>query len=62
MGDMDKKNPGAVALGKLRMAKMTTEEKKEFASKGGTTRLKNMSKKARKELARKAAAARWGNR
>lgn len=43
-----KKNPAAVALGKL------------GASKGGIARAKKLSPARRKEIARKAIAARWG--
>jgi hypothetical protein len=42
-----KKNPAAVALGKL------------GASKGGTARAKNLSAKRRSEIARNAVLARW---
>jgi hypothetical protein len=42
-----RKNPAAVALGKL------------GASKGGKARAKKLSAKRRKEIARKAIAARW---
>jgi hypothetical protein len=42
-----KKNPAAVALGKL------------GASKGGKARAKNLSPEKRKEIARKAAQMRW---
>jgi len=44
----DKRNPAAVALGKLGGAK------------GGKARAKALSKKQRSEIARAAAAARWG--
>ncbi|MBI3695337.1 MAG: hypothetical protein HY238_10945 [Acidobacteria bacterium] len=45
-----KKNPAAVALGKL------------GAKKGGKTRMQMLTPEERKELARKAAVARWGKR
>jgi len=66
-----KKNPAAVALGKLggkvggkvRMENMSAEERAEFASKGGKVggraRADKLSSKRRSEIARKAAAARW---
>jgi hypothetical protein len=67
-----KKNPAAVALGRLggkvggkaRMEAMSPEERTEFASKGGAVggraRADKLSSKRRSEIARKAAAARWG--
>jgi hypothetical protein len=69
---MAKKNPHAVALGKLGAEKrsqvLTPEEKKEIAKKGGTVggpaRAKKLTQARRTEIARKAgkagAAARWG--
>ena len=66
-----KKNPAAVALGRLggkvggkvRMETMSAEERAEFASKGGQAggpaRAEKLSSKRRSEIARKAAAARW---
>ena len=45
-----KKNPAAVALGRL------------GGLKGGKARAKKLSAKRRKEIAKKAAAARWGRR
>lgn len=45
-----KKNPAAVALGKL------------GAKKGGKARMKQLTPAERTELARKAAEARWGKR
>lgn len=66
-----KKNPAAVALGKLggkvggkaRMKTMSPEQRAEFASKGGVVggraRAEKLSSKRRSEIARKAAAARW---
>lgn len=45
-----KKNPAAVALGKL------------GGKKGGPARAKKLSKERLKEIAQKAARARWGNR
>lgn len=57
-----KKNPAAVALGKLggkkggkaRMAAMTPEERSEFARQGGKTSRKNLTPEERRERARKA--------
>lgn len=62
-----KKNPAAVALGKLggakggknRAAKLTREERKAIASKGGTARAAKLTPKERSELARRAVLARW---
>ena len=68
---MAKKNPAAMALGRLggkkggpaRMQSMTPEERAEFARKGGTiggkARAKKLTKAQRKAIAQKAAAARW---
>jgi hypothetical protein len=60
------KNPAAVALSKLRMEKMTPEQRQEVARAGGLVggraRAKKLTKAQRKESARKAAAARWGNK
>ena len=57
-----RKNPAAVALGKLggkkggraRMASMTAEERREFASKGGKTSRKKLTPEQRSAIARKA--------
>jgi hypothetical protein len=66
-----KKNPAAVALGKLggkvggkmRMETMSPGERAEFASKGGKAggraRAEKLSSKRRSEIARQAAAVRW---
>ena len=68
---MAKKNPAAVALGRLggriggpaRIAAMTPKQLEEFARKGGEAggkaRAESLSKKRRQEIAKKAAAARW---
>jgi len=56
---MDRKHPGAVALGKRRMQGLTDEERQEFARKGAKARVKSMTKTERKKAAQKAAAARW---
>lgn len=55
--DTADKNPAAVALGKLRAAQMTTEER----SAAGKARLKKLTKAERKAIAKKAAEARWAN-
>ena len=69
-----KKNPAAVALGKLggkkggpaRMRAMTPEERQAFARAGGLAGAKAravlLTPAKRKEIARKAAAARWGKK
>jgi len=62
-----KKNPHAVALGKLggkkRVESLTSEELSDIARKGGNVggraRADKLSSKRRSEIARKAAAARW---
>jgi hypothetical protein len=66
-----KKNPAAVALGKLggkkggtaRMASMTPEERVEFARSGGKVggkaRAEKLSAAQRREIAQNAIAARW---
>jgi hypothetical protein len=66
-----KKNPAAVALGKLggkkggkaRMESMTAEEREEFAraggQAGGKARAEKLSPARRKEIAKAAIAARW---
>jgi general stress protein YciG len=68
---MAKKNPAAVALGRLggrkggpaRIAAMTPKELQEFTRKGGQAggkaRAESLSKKKRQDIAKKAAAARW---
>ena len=70
---MARKNPAAVALGKLggpkggraRMESMTHEERREFARQGGKSggqaRAAKLSPARRKEIAKTAAAARWPN-
>ena len=62
----EKKHPGAVALGKLRMQKLTAAQREEFARTGGRIggkkRAEALSAKRRKEIAQKAAEARWGKR
>ena len=57
-----KKNPAAVALGKLggkkggraRMKQMTEDERREFASKGGKASRGKLTPEQRSEIARKA--------
>ena len=64
---MAKKNPHAVALGRLggkkRVLSLTAEQLSEIARKGGKVggraRAEKLSSKRRSEIARKAAAARW---
>jgi hypothetical protein len=63
-----KKNPNAVALGRLggkaSMDGKSQEQREDFAraggKAGGPARAKALSPKRRKEIAKKAAAARWG--
>jgi hypothetical protein len=69
-----KKNPAAVALGKLggkkggpaRMKLMNAEERQSFARAGGLAsakgRMTKLTEERRKAIARKAAAARWGKK
>jgi hypothetical protein len=69
-----KKNPAAVALGKLggrkgglaRMKMMSPDDRQAFARAGGLAggkaRAKKLSSAQRKASARKAAAARWGKK
>lgn len=67
---MAKKNPNAVALGRLggktRAKVLTLEEQARIGRKaglvGGRARAEKLSKKQRSEIARKAAAARWAKR
>lgn len=71
---MTRKNPHAVALGrlggrkggKISMQNRTAEEREEFARSGGLAggraRARSLNAQQRKEIAKKAAAARWGNR
>jgi hypothetical protein len=68
---MAKKNPAAVALGRLggkkggksRMESLTAEERQEFAraggKAGGKARAEKLSPARRKAIAKAAAAARW---
>lgn len=57
-----RKHPGAVSLGKRRMAKLSEEERAALGAKGGKSRLKTMTKAQRSASAKKAAAARWGKK
>ena len=59
---MASKHPGAVSMGRRRMALLTAEERKELSAMAGKSRLKKIPKARRKEIARKAAAARWGKK
>lgn len=56
------KNQAAVALGRLRAATMTREEREKAGAAGGAARAKKLSKTKRKAIAKKAAAARWGKK
>jgi hypothetical protein len=53
--DQPKKNPAAVALGRLRAASMTQDER----SAAGKARLRKLTKAQRKAIASAAAKARW---
>jgi len=61
-GDMQEKNPAAVALGKLRARTLTFEERSKGGKKGVRTRNRNLSAEERSEIAKKAAAARWAKK
>ena len=52
--EMRKKNPAAVELAKLRMKKMTAEERSEVALLGGEARARKLTPEQRSEIARKA--------
>lgn len=62
-----RKNPAAVALGKLgglkggkaRAAKLSPERRSEIARKASAARMTKISPQRRKEIARKAIRARW---
>jgi hypothetical protein len=60
---MKKKNPAAVALGRLggvaRAKSLTAKGREESARKAGKARLSTMTTKQRSAVAKKAAAARW---
>jgi hypothetical protein len=56
------KNPAAVALGKLRAATMTAEDRERASRAGGLALARKRTKKQRSASARKAAAARWAKR
>jgi hypothetical protein len=60
--DTGGKNEAAVALGKLRAANMTSEERSEAGKAGGAARAKALTKAERKASAQKAAAARWAGK
>ena len=60
-----KKNPAAVARGKLSASKRTEFERQQIAARGGRlggARRRELSKEERSELARAAAVARWNKR
>jgi hypothetical protein len=61
-----RKNRAAVELAKLRMKRMTAEERSEVARlgglAGGSARAKALDPERRAEIAKKAAALRWGRR
>ena len=57
-----RKHPGAVDLGRRRMAKLTDEEKSALGTKAANRRAKVLTKARRQEIAKKAAAARWGKK
>jgi hypothetical protein len=63
---MAKKLAAAVEMGKRRMQQLTAEQRRDFASAGGTiggkVRAQRLSPERRKEIARKAVAARWAKR
>ena len=52
--EMPRKNPAAVELAKLRMKKMTAEERSDVALLGGEARAKKLTPEQRSEIARKA--------
>jgi len=68
---MERKNPAAVALGRLgglkggkkggmaRAAALTDEERTEIARKAAEARIKSQTAQERAEIARQAAAKRW---
>jgi hypothetical protein len=61
-----KKNPAAVALGRLRAKTANPEDLAAWGRvgglKGGAARAASLSKKRRSEIARAAAAARWATK
>jgi hypothetical protein len=56
-----KKNPAAVALGRLRAKALPRERVTEIAREGAAARARALTAQERKEIAKKAAAARWKN-
>jgi hypothetical protein len=60
----NRKNEAAVALARLRMKRMTAEERSDVARSGGlvggVARAKKLTKAQRQAIAKKAAQARWG--
>lgn len=57
-----KKNPAAVALGKLRAQTLTSEERSRGGMAGGAARNEALTPNRRSEIAKKAAEARWGKK
>jgi hypothetical protein len=51
---MAKKNPAAVALAKLRMKRMSAEERASIARQGGKASKQKLTPEQRSEIARKA--------
>jgi hypothetical protein len=70
MPSQKKKNPAAVALGKLgglkggkaRAAKLSSKQKSEIARKGVSARMRKISPKRRSEIARNAVLTRWNKK
>jgi hypothetical protein len=60
--DPAKKNPAAVALGRLRAASMTSEDHAAAGRSGGAATAKKLTKAQKTAIAKKAAAARWGKK
>lgn len=57
-----KKNPAAVALGKIRAETLTFEQRSNGGKAGGASRAESLSPNRRSEIAKKAAAARWAGK
>jgi hypothetical protein len=57
-----KKNPAAVALGKLRAAQVTNEERRAMAPAGGAARAAALTPEERSAIASAAAKARWAKK
>jgi glutathione synthase/RimK-type ligase-like ATP-grasp enzyme len=54
-----RKNKAAVTLAKLRMVRMTGEERSDVASQGGKARAEKLTPEVRSLIAKTAAAKRW---